>query len=145
MGGGGAEPDQAPPPLGGMGMGSNPGMPTPPPMNYGYQQPQQQNYYGGGGSGAPAPAFEAPPPPAPAPANLMNPYQQQQQLPPSQPQNAGFAGGFQQPTGYQPMTSQPLQHATPQPVQKGPIPADHQILQEVFDGLKNRCLSASNH
>ena len=56
MGGGGAEPDQAPPPLG--GMGSNPGMPTPPPMNYGYQQPQQQNYYGGGGSGAPAPAFE---------------------------------------------------------------------------------------
>merc|ERR550534_2354542 len=69
MGGGGAEPDQAPPPMGGMGMGSNP------PMNYGYQQPQQQNYYGGGGSGAPAPAFE-----------------QQQQLPPSQPQNAGFAG-----------------------------------------------------
>ena len=58
--------------------------------------------------------------------------------------------------GYQPMTPQPLQHATPQPpqpqtpeppqpVQKGPIPADHQILQEVFDGLKNRCLSASNH
>ena len=54
------------------------------------------------------------------------------------------------------MTPQPLQHATPQPpqpqtpepplpVQKGPIPADHQILQEVFDGLKNRCLSASNH
>ena len=52
MGGGGAEPDQAPPPMGGMGMGSNP------PMNYGYQQPPQQNYYGGGGSGAPAPAFE---------------------------------------------------------------------------------------
>ena len=58
--------------------------------------------------------------------------------------------------GYQPMAPQPLQHATPQPpqpqtpeppqpVQKGPIPADHQILQEVFDGLKNRCLSASNH
>ena len=51
------------------------------------------------------------------------------------------------------MTPQPLQHDTPQPqtpeppqpVQKGPIPADHQILQEVFDGLKNRCLSASNH
>jgi hypothetical protein len=51
------------------------------------------------------------------------------------------------------MTPQPLQHATPQPqtpeppqpVQKGPIPADHQILQEVFDGLKNRCISASNH
>ena len=52
MGGGGAEPDQAPPPMGGMGMGSNP------PMNYGYQQPPQQNYYGGGGSGAPVPAFE---------------------------------------------------------------------------------------
>ena len=54
------------------------------------------------------------------------------------------------------MTPQPPQQAAqpppkaetpepPQPVQKGPIPADHQILQEVFDGLKNRCLAASNH
>merc|ERR550532_3958504 len=86
-------------------------------------------------------------PPAPAPANLMNPYQQQQQLPPSQPQNAGFAGGFQQPTGYQPMTPQPLQHATPQPpqpqtpeppqpVQKGPIPADHQIIHNTNENWR---------
>ena len=28
---------------------------------------------------------------------------------------------------------------------KRPIPEEHQILQEVFDGLKNKCLAASNH
>lgn len=146
QGGGMPEPEQHPPPMG--GPGSN--LPPPPPMNYGFQQPQQ-NYYGGG---APQNTFEAPPPPAPAPGNLMNPYQQQ----PSQPQNTGYTGFQPQPMGYQPMTPQPPQQAAqqpprpetpppepPQPVQKGPIPADHQILQEVFDGLKNRCLAASNH
>ena len=53
--------------------------------------------------------------------------------------------------GYQPPQQAPQQPPKqetpepPQPVQKGPIPADHQILQDVFDGLKTRCMAASNH
>merc|ERR1712012_1157269 len=28
---------------------------------------------------------------------------------------------------------------------KGPIPAENQVLQDVFDGLKTRCLAAASH
>ena len=113
----------------------------PPPMNYGYQQSAAQNYYG-----APQqPAFE--PQPAPPPANLMTPYQPQA---PQQPVQNNPYGGFQpQQGGFQPQ--QPVQQQMapapepPKPVEKGPIPSEHQILQEVFDGLKNKCLTASNH
>lgn len=34
---------------------------------------------------------------------------------------------------------------TPQPVQKPPVPADHEILQRVFEDLKNRCNSAAGN
>lgn len=62
---------------------------------------------------------------------IANSYQYEQQTyqPPAQP--------VQQP---QPPTPEP-----PQPVQRGPIPSEHQVLQDVFDGLKDRCLSAANH
>ena len=34
----------------------------------------------------------------------------------------------------------------PEPVKpKEPIPPEHQILQDVFDGLKTRCLTAASH
>ena len=33
----------------------------------------------------------------------------------------------------------------PKPVEKGPIPAEHLIIQEVFDALRERCLAAANH
>ena len=31
------------------------------------------------------------------------------------------------------------------PKPKEPIPPEHQILQDVFDGLKTRCLAAASH
>ncbi len=37
--------------------------------------------------------------------------------------------------------SAPEQH----PVEKGPIPQEHKVLQEVFDGLRSRCVAAANH
>lgn len=35
--------------------------------------------------------------------------------------------------------------AEPAPVPKGPLPVEHQMLQEVFDGLAQRCESASRN
>lgn len=35
------------------------------------------------------------------------------------------------------------QKSKPEPVVKLPIPADHQVLQDIFDGLTKQCLSAS--
>ncbi len=35
--------------------------------------------------------------------------------------------------------------APPEPVDKGPVPAEHMVLQEVFDGLRAKCMSAANH
>lgn len=34
---------------------------------------------------------------------------------------------------------------TPQPVQKPPVPVEHEILQRVFEDLKNRCNSAAGN
>ena len=64
-------------------------------------------------------------------------------------------GGLQGYQGFQP-TPQPQQQAPaalapapapepPMPIEKGPIPSEHQILQEVFDGLKDKCVVAANH
>ena len=61
-------------------------------------------------------------------------------------------GGLQ---GYQGFQPTPLQQATaptpapapepPMPIEKSPIPSEHQILQEVFNGLKDKCVFAANH
>ena len=64
-------------------------------------------------------------------------------------------GGLQGYQGFQP-TPPPQQQAPaalapapapepPMPIEKGPIPSEHQILQEVFDGLKDKCVVAANH
>ena len=111
--------------------------PQPPQMNYGYQQPQ--GYYG-----APPqqPTFEAQP--APPPANLMTPFQPQQSQ--DQLQQQGYQGFQpQMPPANQPQVQAAPPPEPPKPVEKGPIPAEHQVLQDVFNGLKNKCLSASNH
>ena len=58
--------------------------------------------------------------------------------------------------GYGSVTSPPIQQQqqqlpasrteTPEPARpKGPIPAEHLIIQEVFEGLRARCLAAANH
>jgi hypothetical protein len=31
------------------------------------------------------------------------------------------------------------------PKEKAPLPAEHAQIQDVFDGLKNKCLAAANH
>ena len=41
---------------------------------------------------------------------------------------------------------QSRRQATPEPEKpKDPIPAEHQVIQDVFDGLRNRCLTAASH
>ena len=106
-----------------------------PPMNYGYQQPyygqQQQSY-----DQAPVSAPMMPPMTPAAPAANMS-YQQ---------------GGYYDPNNVMtPQAPEPVSAAPPapvqpvQPVEKGPIPAEHLIIQEVFDTLRERCLAAANH
>ena len=41
-------------------------------------------------------------------------------------------------------SNQRFQESEP-PKPKEPIPSEHQILQDVFDGLKTRCLAAASH
>jgi len=41
---------------------------------------------------------------------------------------------------------QPAAPAQPAPVQpKAPIPAEHQVLQDVFEALRNKCVASANH
>ena len=61
------------------------------------------------------------------PAPVSSTQQQQQREPPA---NFGRGG-------------KPA--APPVPVDKGPIPPEHAVLQEVFDGLRNKCVAAANH
>ena len=47
-----------------------------------------------------------------------------------------------------PPAAAPVKAPTPEPVkpvEKGPIPAENRIIQEVFDALRERCLAAANH
>ena len=68
------------------------------------------------------------------------------QEPPGVPQ-----GGLQGYQGFQPASPQATAPTPapapepPMPIEKGPIPSEHQILQEVFDGLKDKCVIAANH
>lgn len=101
---------------------------APPPMNYGYY----------GGSTATSTFEPAPMAAAPPPANLFQP-------PPQQPQNYGYAGFQPQQQAEPAPPVAPAVVEPPKPVAKGPIPSEHQILQDVFDGLKNKCAAASNH
>ena len=56
----------------------------------------------------------------------------------------------QQSGGYQPPQQQaaaPAPAAAPEPVNlpKAPIPQQHQIIQDVFDSLRTKCVTAANH
>ena len=126
-----------------------------PPMNFGGHQQQgyyhQQQAYGDQGSYG---QVAAPPPPM----TMMQPQPQQPYGVPQDPmllhdpkqqqqQQQGFQGyqGFQpaaQPTAAAPPAPAP---EPPKPVVKGPIPAEHQILKEVFDTLKDKCLASASH
>lgn len=48
---------------------------------------------------------------------------------------------------HQQVVAQPAaRNETPEPPKpKAPIPTEHQIIQDVFDGLRGRCLAAANH
>ena len=58
-------------------------------------------------------------------------------------------GGYMAPapTAMQPQAPAPAARIeTPEPPKpKAPIPAEHVVIQEVFEGLRGRCLSAANH
>ena len=43
---------------------------------------------------------------------------------------------------YQPS---PVQKTAPEPVAKAPVPDDHKVLQDIFDGLTKQCLAASGN
>ncbi len=90
----------------------------------------------------------------PPPANMMTPA--------APPNNMGMGYGGYQPQqdqqSYAPPPSMMTPASTapaapspapvvepPAPVQKGPIPTEHQILQQVFDGLRDKCLQAAGH
>ena len=84
-------------------------------------------------------------------ANIMTP-----QAPVSPPQN-NFLNPNQEVNRFNPVpTAPPTQmqgsdlhqpNIAPAnvPKPKAPIPAEHEILQVVFDGLKTRCLAAASH
>ena len=110
-----------------------------PPMNYGYQQPyygQQQQSYDQTPVSAPMMPPMAPAAPTAPAANMS--YQ---------------TGGYYDPNNVMtPQAPEPVSTAPApapvqqvQPVEKGPIPAEHLIIQEVFDTLRERCLAAANH
>jgi len=84
------------------------------------------------------------------------PHQQQFQAPP-QPEPAPPAnqpatwGGFQpaaaqQPPQGPPANQQQQQAAAPEPAQPpAPIPAEHQVIQDVMESLRSKCQQASSH
>jgi hypothetical protein len=81
-------------------------------------------------------------------------YQNQPQLMQQQQQPTQFyqANQFQQPQLQQqqqqqmpPVNQQVLREPTPVlPVEKGPLPSEHQIIQDTFDSLLKSCLYNSN-
>lgn len=92
-------------------------------------------------------------PPAPITTPIYNPLtdgQQQpmDQAPPGAPANYG---GMYNPQQYQapPAQEQQLPKVSkpepPAPVPKGPIPAEHQVLHDIFDTLVQRCLGAATN
>lgn len=100
------------------------------------------------------------PPPAPMPGQQYNYYQQpgmdqsyqQQQMgynpidlnrQQQQPPTPSFHSQQQQ-NNMAPAATQQAPPQPPAPVEKGPIPAEHQILKSVFDTLLNNCLNANN-
>eukprot|EP00095_Tigriopus_kingsejongensis_P008051 maker-scaffold201_size263271-snap-gene-1.32 protein:Tk08051 transcript:maker-scaffold201_size263271-snap-gene-1.32-mRNA-1 annotation:"hypothetical protein CAPTEDRAFT_20326" len=113
--------------------------PGPPPTSaYGGFNPQPPSMGGDpGGYGAPSAGYAQPPQgppsnfmtPAPVdpPANMMTPTQFQHRA----PGPSGSLGGGPSPPG--------------PPQEKLPIPAEHQELQDVFESLRTKCLSAANH
>ena len=84
------------------------------------QQPQQQPNL----SYNPQMLSSAPPQYNPPPTQTFNPVQQMQQV-----------QSVQQP---------PPQPEKPAVIEKGPIPAEHQIIQNVFDTLLSKCLNSTN-
>ncbi|CAF0785032.1 unnamed protein product [Brachionus calyciflorus] len=101
------------------------------------------------------PAFFQPTMPATAPGLNQFQYQNYQQpltqtfQPPSQPTMPQYQPPVQQfqpqQVQQQPPVQQLVQPQQPEkPVGKGPIPTEHQELQNVFDSLLNKCLSATN-
>ena len=81
--------------------------------------------------------FMTPAPVDQYPANHATPgnFQQHQN-------NYGNVGNAPPPAAAAPA---PVKKAPEPPVQKGPIPSEHQVLQQVFDALRTKCLSAANH
>ena len=70
---------------------------------------------------------------------LTNPYGQE-------PMNQGYQGFQPTPQAHTPAPPAPAPVSEPpKPIEKGPIPSEHEILQEVFDGLKDKCLAAASH
>ena len=116
-----------------------------PPMNYGYQQ----NYYGQ----QQQQSYE----PTPVSAPMMPPVAPIAPAVPTAPANMPYqtGGTYYDPNNIMtPQAPEPVQAAPPapaapaeppKPVEKGPIPAEHLIIQEVFDALRERCLAAANH
>ena len=81
-------------------------------------------------------AYQSQPPSMPQYQPMQPPVQQYQQTQTFQPTI---------PTQQQPQVQQPVQPPVQEkPVEKGPIPAEHQELQTVFDTLLNKCVTASN-
>merc|ERR1719249_335623 len=61
---------------------------------------------------------------------------QQPQLPPAMMEPAA------------PVQQQTIQQQAPPPpapVEKAPIPAEHQVIQDVFDALRTKCVAAASH
>jgi len=75
------------------------------------------------------------------------PQQQQEQHAPPANQPSGW-GGFQ-PAQQQPPQGPPANHqqaAPPEPAQPpAPIPAEHQVIQDVMESLRSKCQQASSH
>ena len=80
----------------------------------------------------------------------MNPLISQPQI--DYPQSNFMIPGQGNVSTFSPLPNQSQPEGRPQPrlmkeepKPKGPIPAENQVLQDVFDGLKTRCLAAASH
>jgi len=148
-----------------------PGFMPPVSSGYGWNDPPPatvaKNAFSRKTAAAPAPAADPPqqfftPAPvqqsAPSPAwggfqphQQQGGYQQQQQeQPPPANQPSGWAGfqPAQQQQQQQPAQAPPAnnQQQTPEPAQPpAPIPAEHQVIQDVMESLRSKCQQASSH